>query len=553
MLQAERESERELPESNNVSPDGANGNSTEDDNDGVSADGIARKEQHGECSKRISELEEALKLETRRRQELEHMWETQTPQPQNNCDGAKATMTEMTSSPKHSLNLQMVHDDSVVKLLDRASALLSSENDGLASANAEVTSTGNDEGMKANARHYHLTYPTCHEHDTAATTTTTTTGDATHPTTTTNSATKEKMEEYHELVTEFHTEQQNSQDELIAKEDVLWFFDQLQWRFEEIRSGYEAEWKEWMEDSALAVRGGGVIKDNFNRKEWRECLMGLVDVVGRATEQSSGSSLSLIDGETDNRALCRNVEAETKLDHNHQLCNQHQHHHHQQQLTETPISPRKHTERSGNATIRLLQNEITHLNQRLSSFAKHHNDTCNSLYHDMETMKLDNEERIYDMSRNISRLESELSEKNKCIAKLRKDNEHDRLMMEDVKSSLELTKEGTKARIKYLEDTVIDLERELKKERSINVAVMKASAKNDDSRSNGNMSHSLESDGSNDAMMEVQILQKEIERLGNELAESENERAQLLEDFQVEREQYIAQYRQISDTLKQFM
>jgi len=303
-----------------------------------------------------------------------------------------------------------------------------------------------------------------------------------------------------------------------------------------------------MEASAFAVSDRGVINDNFNRKEWRECLLGLVDIVGRATEQSSGSALTVIDGETDNHA-------ESTIDHNHQLCNQHQQNHHQQ-LTKTSISPRKHPERSGNATIRLLQTEITHLNHRLSSFAKHHNDTCNSLYHDMETMKLNNEERIYDMSRTISRLESELSEKNNCIAKLRKDNEHDRLMMEDVKSSLELTKEGTKARIKYLEDTVVDLERELKKERSINVAVMKASTKNDGTRSNGSMSHSLESEGSNNAgntMLEIQILQKEIERLGNELAESESERAQLLEDFQVEREQYIAQYRQISDTLKQFM
>ncbi len=283
--------------------------------------------------------------------------------------------------------------------------------------------------------------------------------------------------------------------------------------------------------------------------------MGLVDFVGRATEQSSDSSLSVIHGEGDNRTLCRKDDAETTLDCNHPLHNHHQQPH-RQQLAKTPISPRKHTERSGNATIRLLQNEITHLNHRLSSFAKHHNDTCNSLYHDMETMKLNYEERICDMSSTISRLESELSEKNTRIARLQKENEHDRLTMEDVKSSLELTKEGTKARIKYLEDTVVDLERELKKEKSINVAVMSASSKNDDSRSKKNANPFLESGGSNDvekAMMEMKILKKEIERLGNALAESESQRAQLLEEFQVEREQYIAQYRQISDTLKQFM
>ncbi|KAL7464919.1 hypothetical protein ACHAXS_005247 [Conticribra weissflogii] len=450
--------------------DGPDDNATDNDNASSSASASAndstRREQHGEYSKRISELEEALKCESRRRQELEIMLENQTPSSHNIHHDASIANSEMTSPPTHSPKFQMFRDDSVVQLLERASALLSSDIDG-SSADA-TTSAANRGESNANDRHYHLTYPASQENDVAATTNTTI-----------STATKEKMDEYHELVTEFHMEQRNAQDEVIAKEDVLWFFDQLQWRFEEIRRGYDAEWKEWMEASTVDV-GNGALHDTFDKKEWRKCLMGLVDFVGRATEQSSDSSLSVIDGEGDNRTLCRKDDAETTLDCNHPLHNHHQQPH-RQQLAKTPISPRKHTERSGNATIRLLQNEITHLNHRLSSFAKHHNDTCNSLYHDMETMKLNYEERICDMSSTISRLESELSEKNTCIARLQKENEHDRLMMEDVKSSLELTKEGTKARIKYLEDTVVDLERELKKEKSINVAVMSASSKNDDS------------------------------------------------------------------------
>jgi len=128
-----------------------------------------------------------------------------------------------------------------------------------------------------------------------------------------------------------------------------------------------------------------------------------------------------------------------------------------------------------------------------------------------------------------------------------------------------LSNEGTFARIRYLEGMVRSLEMELRNTRA------KANRDNNIPTDDAPMSIPPPSrpvfmrDLTSDVMQDMEIpmqdasdsneittLRDQITCLGNSLAESENERAALLEEFQEERQNYMMQFKQMSELLRQF-
>ena len=56
-----------------------------------------------------------------------------------------------------------------------------------------------------------------------------------------------------------------------------------------------------------------------------------------------------------------------------------------------------------------------------------------------------------------------------------------------------------------------------------------------------------------DNSTEITVLREQVASLSSSLAESETKRADLIEDFQQERKQYMTQYKQMSELLKEIM
>ncbi|KAL7549329.1 hypothetical protein ACHAWF_012599 [Thalassiosira exigua] len=344
---------------------------------------------------------------------------------------------------------------------------------------------------------------------------------------------REQMKEYQELVTDFHSEQQSHGDidgeELIPREDISWLFQELKWRFDEIYIGYAGNrFNEKSESHCIP-------------QEWKDCLEGLLDVAKNIARQKPpttrrGPNWQSVDGPINSSLVDSNS----------------------------------------------LRNEVEMLNERLASFAVHHNETCRSLCDDMEAMKRNYQEQIANKSQQIQNLESKIIEQEEYIAQIQKETQKDRQWIGEEKHKLALTKEGTMARIRYLEGMLRSLQIELKDART----PQKIAASGEDTDQvqrgisspvfmrnltaamNGVGSTTLEDFMANSATfsekpigetkeifahLEVKKLIDQIASLGSSLAESETSRATLLEDFQEERRKYIMQYKQMSDILKQLI
>eukprot|EP00986_Skeletonema_menzelii_P013146 scaffold7490_cov142-Skeletonema_menzelii.AAC.7 len=248
-----------------------------------------------------------------------------------------------------------------------------------------------------------------------------------------------KMQEYEELVTAFHSEQQNNRDEVLSKDDVLWFFEELKWRFADIIRGVVAVSKE-PED---------------NSEEWKNCLIGLVDEL----EYSMQKTREQVDDNYD-----------------------------------------KHEANLGDESV--------------------------------AAMKISYEEQLSSQSQRIEQLEADAVERERNIEELQEKIKQDWLLIEEEKKKLSLSKDGTAARIRYLENMV----------QSLQVKLKKTQAQPDPAKV-----------VSEEAIDSTSIYASEIDSLAKALADSELKRAQLIDEFQAEREKFITQYKQMNDILKQFM
>ena len=264
----------------------------------------------------------------------------------------------------------------------------------------------------------------------------------------------QKMQEYEELVTSFHSEQQGNQDEMMSKDDVIWFFQELKWRFADIYRGVTVLVSKNHKSSKAA--DATLLQQGNNCEEWKNCLIGLVD-------------------------------------------------------------------------------ELEHLMQKMHDHSSMDNDVDESdeFNKSVEDMRRSYEEQLAAQLRTIQQLEADAIELDEHYAEIQRKIQQDYHFLEEEKRKLSLSKDGTSARIKYLED-IINNQKTPKNEKR-NVTQSHSSNYAKDNNSNGDNHAS------------------EIDALAKALADSELNRALLIDEFQAEREKYRTQYKQMSDALKQFM
>lgn len=254
-----------------------------------------------------------------------------------------------------------------------------------------------------------------------------------------------KMQEYEELVTSFHLEQHKNPDEFMTKEDILWFFGELKWRFANIHHGVASSSKEVLTTTTNGDASSKTQQDNI--QELKDCLTGLVDELNDIMQKARESKSN------DNKDAYQKDES---------------------------------------------NESIMAIKQRY-------------------------EEQLASQKLRIQQLEKDVIDQEEHFLAMKKKMKHDYHLIEEEKRKLALSKDGTAARIRYLEDM-------LKKAQTTKFVDKKQDF---DCRS-GNYA-------------------SEIDTLAKALTDSELRRALLIEEFQEEREKYIAQYKQMNDVLKGFM
>jgi hypothetical protein len=303
-----------------------------------------------------------------------------------------------------------------------------------------------------------------------------------------------QMKEYHELATAFYTEQQAHSEldgeEFVPREDIVWLLHELKWRYEEILTNYERQ----------REQRKNISSNDFD--EWKDCVNDLVTIIKKAKTDHDGDGI--------------NISTAT--------------HHCNKRSDQPSYASHQHT-------------EANHFNSQ-----------------SMEKMNRGYHQQIANMSQLVSELESKL---------LDQEDEHRTLQkaIEEERQQMALSTEGTFARIRYLEGMVRSLEMELKKLRSR--ANRDNNLPTDEapmpilSPSRPVFMRDLTSEVMQDMEIpmqdssavdsdEITILHDQIRCLGNSLAESENERAAILEEFQEERQNYMMQFKQMSELLRQF-
>jgi len=367
---------------------------------------------------RIQELELALQIETKLRKD------------------AQAKLTESEQHSKileqevRSNCLQIGSDSPIHQYMQRASQLMNETNSSSTNGSRPLpTNNGYKNGT-------HNSYNSLHSIDE---------DDEEDNDDTSLSTVVHKMQEYEELVTAFHSELQNNHDELLSKDDVLWFFAELKWRFADIHRGVVTVSKE-----------PTISNVQDNSEEWKNCLIGLVDELEYSIQKS--------------------------------------------------------------------KEEISDNNDKVEA----------NLVDDesVAAMKRSYEEQLAAQSKRIEQLETDAVERDVQFAETQKKMKQDHHSMEEEKKKLSLSKDGTAARIRYLENMV----------QSLQVKLKKAQAQPDTEK--------LISKDRNDTNNDYA---SEIDSLAKALADSELKRAQLIDGFQTERVQFITQFTQMNDVLKQFM
>ncbi len=367
---------------------------------------------------RIQELELALQIETQLRKdaqasliEAEHNSKI-LEQAANNC-------------------LQIGNDSPIHEYLQRASHLINATNS---------SSNNASNGYKNGTHNSYNSLQSIDEDDEE---------DDIHDTTSSLSNIVQNMQEYEELVTAFHSEQQTNHDEMLSKADVLWFFEELKWRFADIHRGVVAVSK-------------GSLRSNVQDKseEWKNCLIGLVDELEYSMQKA--------------------------------------------------------------------KEEISDNNDKVDT---------NIVDQLVAAMKRSYEEQLAAQSQRIKQLEADAIEQEGYLAEMQEKMKQDYHLIEEEKKKIELSKDGTAARIRYLENMM----------QSLQVKLKKTQTQPDVEKRNATQCHVPIGVHSKDNYA------SEIDSLAKGLADSELKRAHLIDEFQAERKKYIAQYKQMNDVLKQFM
>lgn len=308
--------------------------------------------------------------------------------------------------------------------------------------------------------------------------------------------TSEIMIEFQNLLEAFYIEQQQNN----ATHDVIWLFEELEWRFEEIKRGYEAERFHW-ESSSNANTGES---KNVNMNEWRACLIELIDAVTIQNMNVHPSSEDVIQ-------------------------------------------------------------EVADLQQQLSSLSIIHKQKCLDCNQEIEAMKQNHRESSEQMSKTAEELNTKLSEKDNIIMQLHQDIEAQNNQLLHERQSSCINEESMTARIKYLEEIVRSSD-VVKSPISRGVCTQKLTPVESNRSVNLKMQQSVPSEpiGVKDSALapgsKIEIkerlilsLRQQIEELGLLLEESEEQRANAIEEFQLEREGHIRQYEQLSNYVRRIL
>ncbi len=192
-----------------------------------------------------------------------------------------------------------------------------------------------------------------------------------------------------------------------------------------------------------------------------------------------------------------------------------------------------------------------------SDNAHKHTEANQYNHQSMETMKRKYQEQIANMSQLVSDLKSKLIDQEYGQRKLQE-------AIDEERHNFALSTEGSSARVRYLEGMVRSLETEMKNSRNrknnciptheampMTPPFRPAFMRDLTSDVVEDAENSIQ-DVSNVDSDEITILRNQIISLGSSLAESESERATLLDEFQNERQNYILQFKQMSELLKRF-
>ena len=306
-----------------------------------------------------------------------------------------------------------------------------------------------------------------------------------------NTNTEEKMNEYYELVSAFCAEQESHSE--LDGEEMICRADIL-WLLQELKWRYVEILNGYLSDES-----SNKTSSQLDTPEWKDCMKGLVDVLNKSIKATS--------------------------------------------------SKNKHNTKD-------LQNDISSLNQ--------------------------------------NELESKLKEQKDYISS---QMQKDKQWIDEEKQRLRLNKDGTDARIRYLEGMLYSLQTQLKDSKqsqgnSCNISPThnnkahekKISEKSPPPVYMRDLSHAIYDENVEthqeetttaktktstvdtstvdiatvdtatiDNSTEISMLREQVASLSASLSESETKRADLLEDFQQERKQYMTQYKQMSELLKEIM
>ncbi|KAL7507796.1 hypothetical protein ACHAXN_004916 [Cyclotella atomus] len=328
--------------------------------------------------------------------------------------------------------------------------------------------------------------------------------------------TNELMKEFQSLLEAFYVEQRQND----ASKDVIWLFEELEWRFEEIKRGYEEERLNWISSS---INEGSTMQcseaQNVDMTQWRACLK---DLVAAVQNQSMGD-----------------------------------------------IHP----------ATSISAEEVTKLQQQLSSLNLMHTQKCAELNREMEAIQQSHRDDSAKMSNTIQTLQSQITQQHNFILRLKQEKAIQEGLIQEERQHFHVNSESMAARIRYLEEIV----------RSSNalaspIARGICTQQIQKLQSNGSMESEQDTPPIGDTAQPMSLhhndtppfasapvleyfknadnqtdnnliacLRQEIKELGNALEESEEERAKAIEEFQVERDGHIRQYEELSAYVKQLL
>ena len=311
--------------------------------------------------------------------------------------------------------------------------------------------------------------------------------------------TNELIIEFKSLLEAFYTEQREND----ASKDIIWLFEELERRFEEIKRSYEDERFDWECKCTNADSLTGEDRRDESMNEWRACLEELVEIVKRKSVGEAGAFIR------------------------------------------KQIPP--------------LQNKyLTDLQNQFSSVDFVRKQKCRNINQEMETMEQSYQVKLDEMSKTIEKQQMTIVEQCNKIMQLQQNLEAQKSRCLQERHSHHMNRESMAARIRYLEEIIRssnNLENSRSKRMYTKLMMIPQSKEspNDLASVSAVKSENNKSTASQDTDIGILSLQQQIRELGAALQKSEEQRAKQIDEFQVEREAHLRQFEDLIDDVREFL